>query len=646
VSVNDDRPLLDPGAAGVSPRQLWRRFILFGLAVVIVVTGLGVRLFQLQVTDAERYTALAVQRRQRTVSLPVTRGLIYDRRGRQLVENVPEFVVRITPGAVPFAMRDAVTERLAELLEMDPVDIYRTLDGVTGSTFDPLTLKTDISERVARIIAEEHLGLPGVTVDVTSRRRYPYGRLLSHVLGWTGRVSAEELERHAGEGYLVEDTIGKAGVELTFERELRGTYGVDEVQRDAGGRVVSVLRTLEEPHAGDSIQLTIDLRMQREAQRALQWGMRLARLQRGVFLVMNPQNGEILAMVSLPSYDNNMFSGGISAADYKKLLNHPQKPLVNHAISDQYPPGSTYKLVAGTGVLADDKITPSTRIRTAGYLTLGGARFRDWNDAGFGLCNIYCGFGHSSDTFFYQAAAMLGIDRLGFWAKQYGFGAPTGIDLPAEASGIVPTNQWKIDEFGLPIYPGEVYHAGIGQGYDAVTPLQLLNAYATLANGGTLYKPHVVSQIIAPDGTVTAVEPQVLNDHKASASTLRVMRHAARNVPVIRHTYNLVDLPIVVAGKTGTAEFGTPGPNGDLPFHNWFVSFVPKDPWKKASDPNGFKAVERGDSELAVLVFAYNAGTLGNAATETAKYFYQLHFDIKKDYRLPYLMKPGPYYRA
>jgi penicillin-binding protein 2 len=240
---------------------------------------------------------------------------------------------------------------------------------------------------------------------------------------------------------------------------------------------------------------------------------------------------------------------------------------------------------------------------------------------------------------------MLGIDRLGYYAHQYGFGAQTGIDLPAEASGIVPTNKWKIDTYGLPIYPGEVYHAGIGQGYDAVTPLQLLNAYATLANGGTRYQPHVVKEIIGADGTVTPIEPKVVQELSAPDSTLRVMRRAARNVAVVRHTWNLIDMPIVIAGKTGTAEFGNPGPNGLLPFHNWYVSYVPKDPWRKASDPNGFKAAERTDSELAVVVFSYNAGTLGNTSTEITKYFYQLHFGLKKDFRLPYLMKKT-YYRA
>jgi penicillin-binding protein 2 len=348
-------------------------------------------------------------------------------------------------------------------------------------------------------------------------------------------------------------------------------------------------------------------------------------------------------MVSAPSYDDNLFSGGISAAALKKLLNDPNKPMVNHAISDQYPPGSTFKLVAGTGTLSDGKLTVQTQLRTAGYLTLGGFRFYDWNHAGFGMCNIICGFEHSSDTFFYQAAARLGIDRLADWAHHYGFGKPSGIDLPAEASGIIPSNAWKQEVFGLPIYPGEVYHAGIGQGYDAVTPLQLLNAYATLANGGTVYQPHVVREVIGPDGTVTPVEPKVIGKLGASQLAMRTMRRAARMVVVSHHTWNLIDVPLVIAGKTGTAEFGTAGPSGVLPYHNWFVSFLPKDPRPKKSDPNGLQAVQGTDSELAVLVFSYNAGTLGNTATETVKYFYQLHFGIKKDYRNFWLMKKSSY---
>jgi penicillin-binding protein 2 len=645
VSVSDERPLLDPAAAAVSPRQLWRRFLLFGFAVVLVVAGLGVRLFQLQVTDAERYTALAVQRRQRTVSTPVTRGLIFDRRGRQLVENVAQFVVRLTPGAVPFTMREAVAERLAELLEMKPVEIYRALDAATGSTFDPITLKTNIPERVARILAEEHLGLPGVSVDVTSRRRYLYGPLVSHILGWTGRVSADEYTRLSSEGYLAEDTVGKAGVELTFERELRGTYGVDEVQRDASGRVVSVLRTLQEPKAGDSIQLTIDLRMQREAQRALQWGMRLARLQRGVFIVMNPQNGEILAMVSLPAYDNNEFARGISTARYRKLARDPHRPLINLAISEQLPPGSTYKLVTGIGALQDRKITPRTRLRTKRFITVAGTKMFDWHMTGWGPINIYGGFAHSSDTFFYQVALKLGIDRLAYWAHEFGFGRKTGVDLPNETVGTVPTHAWKRELFSQNIYPGETAQAGIGQGYDMVTPLQLITAYSALANGGTLYRPQIVRKLVDSKGkTVRTLKPEVVRKLPIDPPLLRVMRVASRNVLVVRHTYNFVDVPLVIAGKSGTAEYGVRDSKGRLPFHSWFVGWVPKEPKRKAGDPNGFKAVAGTDSELAFLAFAYDSRTRGNAATEIAKYFLQLHYGIQKDYRNPELMVKDNFY--
>ncbi|MES1239498.1 MAG: penicillin-binding transpeptidase domain-containing protein, partial [Chloroflexota bacterium] len=390
-------------------------------------------------------------------------------------------------------------------------------------------------------------------------------------------------------GYLPDDLLGRAGVESTYEDVLRGQYGTETVERDAAGRDIQVVRTDQPPVAGSSLRLTLDVKEQEYATKAMQWGMKVAGLKRGVVIVMNPQNGEILALVSLPSYDDNAFSEGISNSEYQLLLNDPGRPLVNHGISDQYPAGSTYKLVAGTGVLADGKITATTKVRTAGFLTLGGIKFKDWNDRGFGMCDIMCGFAHSSDTFFYQAAAMLGIDRHAYWGHQYGFGSRTGIDLPAEASGIVPSNQWKLDTLGLPIYPGETYLAGIGQGYVAVTPIQLLNAYSALANGGTLYQPHVVGQIIGPDGTFTDVQPQVIGTVDAPAGVLKTMRKAGRNMVVVGHTYNLRDMPIVVAGKTGTAQFSAKAKN--LPFHSWIAAFVPKDPWVSKDDPNGWKAV-------------------------------------------------------
>ena len=584
--------------------------------------------------DTERFQSLAVQQRQGTQSVPVTRGLIYDRKGRQLVKNVPIFMVRVRPGEIPFPMRDAVVDRLAVLVEKPAAEIYEAIDGAVGSPYDPIVIAEGVPTKVARVIAEEHLGLPGVSVDVVAQRRYLQGPLVSQILGWTGHISGEEYQLLRGDGYQVDDSIGKGGVEATFERELRGQYGVQEVQRDATGRVVSVLRTLQEPQAGASLELTIDLDIQRDAEKALKWGMNAAGLKRGVFIVMNPQNGEILAMVSLPTYDDNDFADGISAAEYRKLLRDPRKPLLNLAISEQLPPGSTYKLVTGLGALQDRKITPRTRLMTKAFITVAGTKMHDWSIYGWGPITIYNGFAHSSDTFFYQVALKLGIDRLGYWAHTLGFGRKTGIDLPGETTGTVPTNEWKERVFSQHIYPGETAQAGIGQGYDMVTPIQLISAYAALANGGTLYRPQLVRKLLDSSGKVVkTIKPEVTRKLPIDPSVLRVMRVAARNVLVVRHTYNFVDLPVVVAGKSGTAEYSVRDSMGRLPFHSWFVGFTPKEARKKGGDPNGFEAVSRTDSQLAFLAFAFDSRTRGNAGTEIAKYFLQLHYGIKKDYR-------------
>jgi penicillin-binding protein 2 len=530
-----------------------------------------------------------------------------------------------------------VVTRLSALLNMPAAEINQAIDSNPGSRFDLVRIKTGVPEDTARLISEESGDLPGVQVVVESHRDYLAGPLFSQILGYTGLISPAELANLKKKGYLPDDSIGKAGVENSYETYLRGTYGIENVERDPSGKQVQVLSMVKTPKAGDSLQLTIDTKEQKLAQQALQWGIDTAHLTSGVLIVMNPQTGEVLALVSLPTYDNNEFATGISNSEYQQLLNAPGRPLLDHAISEQYPPGSTYKLVAGTGGLADGKITENSTIMTKPYISIGPFKYYDWNHAGWGPIPIKIGFGHSSDTFFYQVAGMLGIDRLGYWAKQYGFGSPTGIDLPGEVSGIVPTNQWKEDTFGTPIYPGETYQAGIGQGYDVVTPLQLINAYTALANGGKLYQPQVVRSIIGPDGNVVrSFKPELIHKLDLNPDVLRIMREAARTVVTIRHTYNLVDLPIKVAGKSGTAEFGTRDAQGRLPFHSWFVGFTPGDPVNGNFDST--------DSQLMVLAFANDSRTVGNAATEIVKYYLQLHYGIQKDYRLPQLLQRGNFY--
>jgi penicillin-binding protein 2 len=610
------------------------RFLAFGVAIAVVVAALTTRLVFLQIQQAPQFEALAEANRTATEPIPSTRGVVYDRNKKLLVRNVPTWTVRIRPADLPYPQREAVVARLSELLDMKAVDINLRIESNVGSSFDLVRIKSDVPESTARIIAEEGLKLPGVEVAVESRRDYLYGPLMAQILGYTGAIDAAQLAELQSKGYLPDDIVGKAGVESSYESELRGTYGAQTVERDATGRVVRVLETAREAVPGSSLRLTIDLKEQRYAQQALEWGLKEAGVRRGVFIAMNPQTGEIIAMVSLPTYDDNDFAEGITDAQMKKYLTDPDTPFVNHAIAEQYPPGSTYKLITGAGALQDKKITKATELLSKPYIQVGPDKYWEWNRRGWGPLDIIGGFGHSSDTFFYQLSEKLGIDRLAYWAKQFGFGARTGIDLPGEVVGLVPTNQWKQDTFGQEIFTGETLQAGIGQGFDVATPIQVLNAYAALANGGKLYKPQVVREVIGPDGEVARpFAKKLIRKLAVSSANLQTMRLAARNVATIRHTYNVVDMPIVVAGKTGTAEFGVKDAKGRLPYHTWYAGFV-----SKSGD------VRKPDSQLAFVSFVYGANTVGNAATEVAKYYLQLHFGIKKDYRIPSLLERGNFY--
>jgi penicillin-binding protein 2 len=620
------------------------RLLAFGVAIILTVSGLGVRLFQLQLAQASTFESRTAIGQTTTRPIPVSRGLMYDRRGRLLVENVPTFVMRIVPAELPFEVRPEVADRLSRLTDIPARRIIERLDAHVGSQFEPVRI-ADVETETARIISEDAASFPGVRIDLEAHRSYPQGPLLSHVLGWTGRISGPEYERLRGDGYWPEDLIGKAGLEATFEDVLRGSFGLEEVQLDAQGRELHAPRILKEPKAGRSLELTIDTRTQENAEKALKWAMDSVGIDHGVVIAMNPQNGEILAMVSLPSYDNNAFAQGISTADYRQLLRDPARPMLNGAIGEQNPPGSTYKLVTGSGALQDGKIAPTTVIRTEPFIEIGDWKYWDWNKEGFGPVNIYGGFAHSSDTFFYRLAGMLGIDRLAYWAHQWGFGKRTGIDLPGEVAGIVPTNDWKRRTLNEQYYTGEVYQAGIGQGYNVSSAIQVLNAYAALANGGTLFKPQLVRRILDPEGNIEErVEPEIIRQLDIDKSVLRTMRVAARRVVTVRHTYNLVDLPIVVAGKSGTAEFGVRDKQGRLPFSNWFVAFVPKEPRKTASDPEGIEAVKREDADLVVLAYAHDTRTAGNAATEIVKYFLQLHYGLSVDLRQRWVLERANFY--
>jgi penicillin-binding protein 2 len=688
------------------------RFGVFALAVIVGVTTLCARMFFLQVipSNAAAQGGTTTQATA-TQSIPASRGLIFAADGTPLVKNVVDLSVTVTPSDLPLDQEPIVAARLASILNLDPDIIQREIDSKTGSQYLPVKIADGVADNVARFIEENADALPGVKVVVASRRQYlstsqyptlsrefaeltgyegqitqkQYDQLVADILGYKGKPTQTQYDQLAALGYANNDLVGQAGLENSYESLLRGTPGVEQVALDAGGKPIPGLVTpVRAAIPGDSLTLNISPKEQAYATLALQTLLTKARLTQGVIIVENPQNGKILAMVSLPSYDNQLFANGISDTDFQALLASPDQPLANKAVGAQYAPGSTFKLVTGTAGLAAGppvnvcsllaagtpvnceqtdpvpsvlpSIDTSSTFVSQAYIQIGEYKYWEWNKQGWGPLNIYGGVSYSSDTFFYQLAEAVGLTKLTYWADQYGFGKSTGVDLPESATGIVPTDAWKRATQGAPMYEGELMQAGIGQGYDASTPLQLLNAYCALANGGTLYQPQIVKSITdGRTGVTTDVQPVVLNRLHAEDGTainpavLATMRVAMRQVVTSRHTGNLVEMQIPVAGKTGTAEFGVPDRNGVLPYHEWFVGYVPGN----LDSPDWSKP----DSPLAVLAFIYGANTWGNVATEVVKNYLMLHYGVIRreasafDFRtpgyiLPYVTKRTNFYGA
>jgi penicillin-binding protein 2 len=611
------------------------RFVAAAIIAVILFGVLAGRLFQLQVLDGAVYAAQAAA--ARTVELPIraARGLIFDREGRPVAVNTPSWTLYVRPADLPSteSARSAVLARAASLSAVSLGPLRQRLAAYRGSPFDLVPIGADIGRDAALLIAEQGGQLPGISVGAEPRREYldetgaKHGELLAHVLGYTGPVSRGELDELSALGYLRDDVIGRGGVEASYEETLRGAYGSDLLERDAGGRPVKVLERLSDPVPGKNLMLTIDSRIQRIATETLTWGLEAADVAQGVTIVMNPQTGEILAMVSLPTYDNDKFAAGISAADYAAYLTDPTRPLRNHAVSDIYPPGSTFKLVTGLAALDEGVTTVSQRWPTYGCYQIpdapAGQCLFDWNRRGFGPLSIVDAYSKSSDTFFYQMAVGLGVERLGRWAEELGFGQRSGVRLPTEAAGTVISKEWAQAQGRPDVFTGELAMAGIGQNAIAVTPLQLLNAYAAVANGGHLMRPMIVRGETDADGNlVRAYDPEVIRELAASQEDLRTMRIGAREVITTGHATNInaLRVPGALSGKTGTAEFGTPTSQGVLPFHSWFVAYLPSQ-------------AGATDAELAIVTFTYSAVVRGNVSLEVIKYFFQEYFGLDQDLR-------------
>jgi penicillin-binding protein 2 len=599
------------------------RFGMFVLMLAVAVATLAARMFYLQVVQPQPAAQISADTQAtKLVSIPAPRGIIYDDTSKPLVENVVDFSVTVTPIDLPRGQEQTVAQRLGSILNLDPVYIETLIDSTTGSLYVPVKVADGVSAQTAGFIAENGDALPGVKIAQSQKREYLAGDLFADVLGYEGRITQTQYDHLKTQGYSPDDIVGQAGLENYYERQLRGTPGNETVALDAAGEPIPQLVNKGlDPISGDSLTLNLDTHEQQIAAEALAWGVKAAKVTQGAIIVENPQNGKILAMVSLPSYNDQLFADGISASDFQSLLTDPAQPLVNKAVGAQFAPGSTFKLVTGTAGLSDGSINTTQTLTSQPFIQIGEFKYWEWNRQGWGPLNIYQGFSYSSDTFFYQLATKVGLQDLTYWADQYGFGKPTGVDLPETATGIVPTDAWKQSTQNYPMYTGEIMQAGIGQGYDSVTPLQLLNAYTAMANGGYLWQPQIVKSITdGRTGKTTDVQPVLMNKLPASAATLQVMREASRLVVTSRHTINLTDVPLMIAGKTGTAEFGVPDKRGRLPYHEWFVGYTPANPYvDDFSQP---------DSQLAVICFLYGANTWGNVSTEVVKMYMELHYKV------------------
>ena len=585
-----------------------RRFIAFGVAIFLVFSTLTVRLYDLEILRGDYYHVLSEQNRIVRLPVPAERGGIVDRTGYVLARNIPGFAISVIPVDLPRTREEELSQRLGSLLTLPSDSVGDTIRAQRiRNPYEPVRIsKTPVPREIALAVTERAELFPGVRVDPESIRFYVDGTLYAPVLGYTGPITEPEFEKLKQSGYLGNDDIGRTGIEDVYEQYLRGTYGWREIERDAALREIKTL-ALQRPTVGDTVVLTIDDRLQKLLDSELRKGVDEDKFTQAVGVAMNPQNGEILAMVSIPGYDNNMFARGITTAELAALNGDDRHPLVNKAIGDRYPAGSTFKMITGLSALSEGTATRDTVVNvSASSFSVSGTTFYDWRQ--HGSLDFVHGFAHSSDIYFYTLAGGtpfapnvhgVGPEAIAKYARMLGFGAPTGIDLPNEDGGIMPDPQWKLATFDEPWTIGNTYQEAIGQGFVAVTPLQLLNAYAAVANGGTLWQPHVLKQVTDAAGNSAPLPEWKSRKLAMTQENLRLIRESARRVVTIGHAY-MPNLKIPIAGKTGTAEFGastgkdSAGRN-KLGFHNWFVSFVPQ---ADNTDPT---------AQIAMVIFTYDS---------------------------------------
>lgn len=560
------------------------RVVVAAVFVLVCLGLLAARFHFLQVQRHDYFLTRAEDNRIALLPVVPYRGTIVDRNGVVLARNYATYTIEITPAQVPDL--EATLDEIATLAPIEPRDRRRFHKLVQESRhFESVPLRNRLTdEEVARVVSQRYR-LPGVDVKARLLRDYPQGASAAHVVGYIGRINERDVERieEADEtaNYRGSLYIGKAGLEQSYERELHGTTGVEQVEVNAGGRAVRALSSTS-AKPGNDLELTLDIGLQKIAEAA--FGGR-----RGALVAIEPATGGVLALASMPTYDPNLFVDGISTQDWKALNDSPDHPMLHRAVYSAYPPGSTFKPFMALAGLELGKITADKEIADPGYFVFGGHRFMDDKIGGHGRVDLHKSIVVSCNTYYYQLAADLGIDAIAGFMAPFGFGERTGIDLPGEATGVLPSQEWKQRRFRKPEqqrwYAGETISVGIGQGYNAYTPLQLANALAALVNEGKLFRPHVVKYVIdSQTGERRAVEPEPIRQIPLQASHLKAVLDGMVDVNKTGTGKSVFkDAPYSVGGKTGTAQvYSLRGQRYDkdkvrerLRDHSWFIAYAP-----------------------------------------------------------------------
>lgn len=584
-----------------------KKIQIFWIIIIVSISALAARTFYLNGIKGKYYQEIAKGNSIQSIIIKAPRGKIFDRSGRNvLVNNVPSLDAVFISAYLPKSseQRQEISEKLSKIFQINQGEILAKFNS-EGVSFNPVLLKENISQDESLVFLEKSQEFPGIALEKTAIRQYPDGSIFSHILGYEGKIEKKEYEENTN--YLLTDYIGKQGIEKTYEKYLKGVNGADQVEVDSRGNIKKQ-RGIINPKPGSDLILNIDAELQKKMHESLNSMLETSGTKTAAAVAIDPKDGGVLGLVSLPSYDNNLFSSQISQADYLNLINNTDKPLFNRAISGEYPPGSTIKPLISIAGLSEGVINESTVVNCPGVINIGSYHFGDWKT--HGAVNVRDAIAESCDVFYYSVGGgygnidALGMDRMKIYENNFGLGNKLGIDIPGESSGLIPNAQWKLDKLKERWYTGDDYHASIGQGFITATPLQIANYIAAIANGGTLYQPMIVSQIKKNSGETAAVGPKIIGKNLASQNIIKIVQEGMRQTVTAGTAQTLKTLPVEVAGKTGTAQFGSENKT-----HSWFVSYAPYN-----------------NPTIAMVVLAEGGGEGHSAALPATKEIYEWYF--------------------